>query len=91
MIAEATGYLGADMEDAIEQSRELLDKTPIELEVQAQPSVNIVQQESWVELRLRYLVHPKRGQRVRNPLYERILDQMNEHPDRVSFPVSRNR
>ena len=28
---------------------------------------------------------------VRNELYERILDRLNEHPDRVPFPVSRSR
>jgi hypothetical protein len=44
-----------------------------------------------VALRLRYLVHPKRGQRAKNELYERVLDRFDDHPDRVAFPVSRNR
>jgi hypothetical protein len=75
----------------VEQYREVLSETPVELEVRERPSVNVVQEESWVELRLRYLVHPKKSQSVRNQLYERILERCNDAPDRVAFPVSRNR
>lgn len=91
MVTEADAYLGDEMEQAIQRYRSRLAETPVELEVRDRPSVNVVQQESWVELRLRYLVHPRRGQVVRNELYARILDRMNEHPDRVAFPVSRSR
>lgn len=91
MVDVAETYLGAEMRRAIEQYRKRLAETPVELEVREGPSVNVRQDESWVELRLRYLVHPRRGQRVKNDLYERILARLNEHPDRVSFPVSRNR
>jgi hypothetical protein len=35
--------------------------------------------------------NPKRTQPTRNELYEAILEEFNEHPDRVSFPVGRNR
>lgn len=87
----ADDYLGERMATNIARYRELLEETPVELEVRDGPSVNVVQQESWVELRLRYLVHPRRGQRVKNDLYELVLERFNEHPDRVSFPVSRNR
>ena len=91
MIEEADAYLGAEMERAVEIYRERLAETPVELEVRDRPSVNVTQRESWIELRLRYIVHPRRGQAVRNDLYERILGRMNEHPDRIAFPVSRNR
>ena len=91
MVEEADDYLGDEMARAIERYRKNLAQTPVELEVGDRPTVNVTQKESWVELRLRYLVHPRRGQRVRNALYERILARMNEHPDRVAFPVSRNR
>lgn len=91
LAAAADEYLGDEMEANVERYRELLSETPVELEVGARPSVNVVQQESWVELRLRYLVHPKKGQRVKNELYERGLDRFNEHPDRVAFPLGRNR
>jgi hypothetical protein len=44
-----------------------------------------------VDLRLRYLAHPRRGSRTRNELYERILERFTERPEDVTFPVSRNR
>jgi small-conductance mechanosensitive channel len=91
MIQEADAFLGDEMADNIAEYRRRLAETPVELEVQDRPTVNVAQKESWVELRLRYLVHPRRGQRVRNALYEHILDRLNEHPERVKFPVSRNR
>jgi small-conductance mechanosensitive channel len=91
MIAVADDFLGDEMERRIEDYRQRLSETPVELEVQDRPTVNVVQEESWVTLRLRYLVHPRRGQRTKNVLYERVLAAFNEHPDRVKFPVSRNR
>ena len=91
MIEVADDFLGDDMAERIAEYRENLAETPVELEVRDRPTVNVVQEESWVELRLRYLVHPRRGQRVRNELYERILVRFNDEPDRVQFPVGRNR
>jgi small-conductance mechanosensitive channel len=91
LVDVAEEYLGDEMAAAIERYRDQLAETPVELDVSDGPSVNVVQRESWVELRLRYLTHPRRGTRVRNALYERALAEMNEHPDRVRFPVSRNR
>nr|WP_324662797.1 mechanosensitive ion channel domain-containing protein [Haloarcula sp. CK38] len=91
MATIADDYMGDEMAARIGRYRERLSETPVELEVKDRPSVNVVQQESWVEFRLRYLVHPRRGQRVRNELYKRILEAFNDEPDRVKFPVSRNR
>ena len=70
--------------------RERLAETPVEIEVGDRPSVNVVQSESWVELRPRYPIHPWRGTRVRNDLYAGILDRFNDHPDRID-PLGRNR
>ncbi|WP_135819705.1 mechanosensitive ion channel family protein [Halostella litorea] len=91
MVAAADDFLGDEMERNVARYREVLSETAVELEVKDRPAVNVKQEESWVELRLRYLVHPRRGQRVRNELYERILARFNDNPDRVKFPVSRNR
>ena len=68
MIGEATDLLGDEMADGIAAYREALAETPVELEVHDRPTVNVTQGESWVELRLRYLTHPRRGQRVKNRL-----------------------
>jgi len=91
MTAEANAILGDEMAEHIAAYREALAETPVEMEVHDRPSVNVDQQESWVQLRLRYLTHPRKGQQVKNELYERILTRFNEHPDRVAFPVSRSR
>jgi small-conductance mechanosensitive channel len=91
MRTVADDFMGDEMAARIGRYRERLSETPVELEVQDRPSVNVVQEESWVEFRLRYLVHPRRGQRMRNELYKRILEAFNDEPDRVKFPVSRNR
>ncbi len=88
---EADDLLGDEMAQRIAQYRQQLEETPVELEVQERPSVNIHQEQSWVELRLRYLVHPRRGQRVKNELYRRVLTRFNDNPDGVSFPLGRNR
>lgn len=87
----AAEYLGDEMAAAVERYREQLEETPVELEVDERPSVNVKQEESWVELRLRYLTRPRRGQQVKNELYTRVLERANEHPEQVKFPVSRNR
>lgn len=91
MTETATDYLGEEMAAGVTQYRDRLEETPVELDVNERPTVNVVQEESWVDLRLRYLVHPRRGTRTRNALYRSILDRFNDHPDRVAFPVSRSR
>lgn len=88
--AEADEYLGDEMGTRIEQYRDRLAETPVGIEVRDLPSVNLLQAESWVELRLRYLAHPKRGQRVKNEPHRRVLSRFNDNPDRVSVPVGRN-
>ena len=91
MTEEATNLVAREMAEGIAAYREALSETPVELEVHDGPTVNVRQEESWVELRVRYLTHPRRGQRVKNRLYERILERFNENSDRVAFPVSRSR
>jgi small-conductance mechanosensitive channel len=87
----ATEVVGPEMERAVTEYRDLLADSPVEIDVQDRPTVNLAQRETWVELRVRYVVHPRRGQRVKNELYERLLNAYNENPDRVKFPVGRNR
>ncbi|WP_123533161.1 mechanosensitive ion channel family protein [Halosimplex salinum] len=91
MVRIADDVVGEEMERNVERYRKRLAETPVELEVNSRPTVNVEQETSWVKLKVRYIVHPRRGQRTKNELYERILAAFNEHPDRVKFPVSRNR
>jgi len=46
----ADDYLGDEMEANMERCRRSLVETPVDLEVQSRPSVNIVQEGSWVKL-----------------------------------------
>jgi small-conductance mechanosensitive channel len=91
MAAVADEMLGDEMERRIERYRDALSETPVELEVGERPTVNVAQEESWVELRVRYLVHPKRMQRRRNDLYVAILERFQESPERIGYPVGRPR
>ena len=87
----ADEFIGEEMAAGVTEYRERLAETPVELDVNDRPTVNVVQTESWVELRLRYLVHPRRGTRARNALYRAIIDRFNDNPDRVAFPMGRSR
>ncbi len=87
----ADDLLGDEMEERIERYRGIVEESAVEIEVRERPSVNVRARDSWVELRLRYLVHPRHGQRTKNELYDAVLEEFNENPDRVAFPVSRNR
>ncbi|WP_435360310.1 mechanosensitive ion channel family protein [Haloarchaeobius sp. DFWS5] len=91
MRAVADDYLGDEMAARIETYRRQLDRTPVELEVHDRPTVNVKMEETWVVLRLRYLVHPKRMQATRNVLYERIVEAFQAEPEKVAYPVGRFR
>ena len=58
MLAEAGAVVGEEMATRVADFRSRLSETPVELEVNDRPSVNVTQAESWIELRLRYVVHP---------------------------------
>jgi small-conductance mechanosensitive channel len=87
----ADEQLGDEMERRIETYREQLAETPVDLEVHSRPTVNVSQGETWVELRVRYLAHPRRMQRRRNELFDEILARFQANPDKVAFPVGRFR
>jgi len=91
MADVADDYLGDEMAENVGRYRERLRNTPVDVDVNDRPTVNIHQQESWVELRLRYLTDPRSMQATRNELYERIFARFAETPDRVSYPVGRFR
>ena len=73
--------------------RELLAQTPVDqLEVQERPVVMFrVNENSWLEAIVRYLVHPKEAGRVKTRLIKELLIALNDEPDRVLFPKGSNR
>ena len=91
MLDVAEAELGDETRAAIRRYQSRIDESPLEIEAPKSPTVNVSQSESWVVLTLRVLVPPRGAQNARNRLYERILARLSEHPDRVGFPVGRNR
>nr|WP_303647917.1 mechanosensitive ion channel family protein [Haloarchaeobius amylolyticus] len=84
-------YLGDEMAARTQRYRRKLDDTPVELEVSDRPTVNVRMEQTWVVLRVRYLVHPKRMQSTRNELYDEIVQRFQAEPEKVGYPVGRFR
>ncbi len=82
--------VGEEMMKQVRVFRELLAQTPVnQLEVQERPVVMFrVDQNSWLEAIVRYLVHPKEAGRVKSRLITSLLARLNQEPERVMFPKS---
>jgi small-conductance mechanosensitive channel len=80
--------VGEAMMKQVEVFRQLLAQTPVnQLEVQERPVVMFrVSEIGWLEVIVRYLVHPKEAGRVKSRLIQELLTQLNTEPDRVMFP-----
>jgi small-conductance mechanosensitive channel len=81
--------IGEDMVKRVEVFRELLARTPVdELEVRARPRVIFrVDEVTWVDAIVRYLVPPRGAGTVKSRLIPKILAALNTAPDRVMFPT----
>ena len=81
------------MEKHVRVYRDLLAQTPVDrLTVQEEPVVFFrVNDNTWIEAIVRYLVDPKRAGRVKTRLIERLLARLNAVPDKVMFPKATNR
>ena len=84
----AAEEVGEPMMDRIRVYRELLAQTPVnELEVREYPAVLFrVNQNTWLDAIVRYLVNPKEAGRVKTRLIKKLLAELNAQPDRVMFP-----
>lgn len=80
--------VGEAMMKQVEVFRQILAQTPVnQLEVQERPVVMFrVAENSWLEVIVRYLVHPKEAGRVKSRLIVQLLNKLNTEPDRVMFP-----
>jgi small-conductance mechanosensitive channel len=85
-VAEAE--VGESMMKRIRVYRELLSQTPVDqLQVREHPAVQFrVSENTWLEAIVRYLVPPKSAGRVKTRLIKKLLERLNEAPDRVLFP-----
>jgi len=89
----ATKELGQDMASTIEQFKQLVKKTPVdELEIKEYPFVVFrINTNTWIEVSLTYLVHPKKASGIRGQLIKAIVRELLKEPDRVMFPKSNSR
>jgi small-conductance mechanosensitive channel len=80
--------VGEEMMKQVEVFREILAQTPVNhVEVQERPVVLFrVSENTWLEVIVRYLVHPKEAGRVKSQLIIELLERLNAEPDRVLFP-----
>lgn len=85
-VAEAE--IGEAMRERIRTYRELLAHTPVdELQVREHPSVVFrVNQNTWIDATVRYLVEPREAGRVKTRLIQKMLERLNAEPDRACFP-----
>ncbi|HEY6955081.1 MAG TPA: hypothetical protein VI385_07540, partial [Flavisolibacter sp.] len=89
----ATKELGDDMADAIERFKQLVKQTPVdELEIKEYPFVVFrINANTWVEVSVTYLVHPKKASAVRTRLIKAIVKELLKEPGRVMFPNGNSR
>jgi small-conductance mechanosensitive channel len=89
----AGAEIGEAMMERIRVYRELLAQTPVnELEVREHPSVIFrVNQNTWLDATVRYLVQPREAGRVKTRLIKKMLERLNAEPERVKFPKDANR
>jgi small-conductance mechanosensitive channel len=84
----AAEEVGERMMQQIRVFREILAQTPVnQLEVREYPSVLFrVNPNTWLDVIVRYLVHPKEAGRVKTRLIKKLLAELNKAPERVMFP-----
>ena len=85
--------VGAGMAEKVRVYRDILARTPVDqLDVKEKPVVVFrVSDNTWLEVKVRYLVHPKEAGRVKTRLIQRLLQALNAQPEKVLFPKSNMR
>ena len=80
--------IGEAMLERVRTFRSLLSETPVDqLEVREYPNVLFrVNDNTWLEAIVRYLVEPRRAGRVKSKLIEKMLTELNNEPNKVMFP-----
>jgi small-conductance mechanosensitive channel len=89
----AAEEVGEAMMERVRVYRELLSQTAIdELEVKEKPTVVFrVNENTWIDAIVRYLVEPRRAGSVKTRLTKKILERLNKEPEKVMFPKADNR
>jgi small-conductance mechanosensitive channel len=89
----ATEELGEDAADIIREFKDFAARTAVDQkQVKEYPYINFrINTNTWVEVLVTYLVHPKRSGSVRTNLIRKILAALNGAPDKTLFPKSNAR
>jgi small-conductance mechanosensitive channel len=85
--------LGHEMKERVGVYRDLLARTPVdELEVRQRPRVIFrVDDNTWIDAIVRYLVPPREAGSVKTRLIPKLLAALNAHPEKVMFPKADTR
>ncbi|HMF57641.1 MAG TPA: mechanosensitive ion channel family protein [Pyrinomonadaceae bacterium] len=80
--------LGEAMMERVKIFRDLLAQTPVDqLQVRERPSVLFrVSDNTWLEAIVRYVVPPREAGRIKTALIKKLLEKLNEEPEKVCFP-----
>lgn len=83
-----TEEIGEAMSERVQHYRDILARTPVdEIQVNEKPVVIFrVNDNTWLEAIVRYLVDPKRAGPVKTDLIKKMLLRLNKAQDRVMFP-----
>lgn len=89
----ATEILGKEIEEHIQEFKELLKHTPVdELEIKDSPIVTFrTNANTWIEVTLVYLVDPKKASFIRSDIIHASLTKLLMQPEKVMFPKSNAR
>ncbi len=90
---ETAREVGRNMKSRVEVFRELLSRTPVDrLPVQEEPTVFFrVNENSWIDATVRYLVSPRNAGNVKSGLMRALLEKIQEHPEKFRFPKGDSR
>jgi len=85
--------LGDDMAESVKRFKDLVQQTPVdELDIKEYPFVVFrVNANTWIEVSVTYLVHPKKASQIRSRLIKSIVTGLLKEPDRVMFPKGNSR
>lgn len=93
VLTLAEEEVGEAMVRRVKRFKTILKETPIDnLEVREYPSIIIrANDNTWVEVVVRYLVEPKLSGQVKNRLFKRLYEELGKHSDKVMFPKTNMR
>ena len=90
---ETAREVGGNMKRRVEVFRDLLSRTPVDrLPVQEEPTVFFrVNDNSWIDATVRYLVSPRNAGNVKTRLMRALLVKVQQHPEKFRFPKGDSR